>query len=649
MPTETRKETHTFQAEVKQLLHLMIHSLYSNREIFLRELISNASDANDRLRFAALSAPETLDAEGELVIEIDYDREAGTVTVTDNGIGMSRDDVIEHLGTIARSGTASFLQSLTGDQQKDAHLIGQFGVGFYASFIVAQRVEVFTRRADQPAADGVHWTSGGDGEFTVADTERPQRGTTVVLHLRDDAREFADGHRLRHLVTKYSDHISFPVRMRPESGEDDASPETVNVATALWTRPRKDIDDDEYREFYKHVAHDFEDPLVWSHHHVEGKREYTSLLYVPRRAPFDLFNRDRPRGLKLYVQRVFIMDDAEQFLPLYLRFVRGVVDSSDLPLNVSRELLQTSPEIGALRSGLTRRVLDMLKNLAAERADDYGHFWDEFGAVIKEGPAEDPSHAEQIADLLRFNSTADDGLAPRRSLADYVAGMRDGQKAIYYLLGEHEAAVRGSPHLEVMREKDVEVLLLTDRIDEWLVTHLREYDGHPLVDISRGDLDLGELDSSDERDERKQATEQADALLERLKTLYAEAVSDVRVSPRLVASPACLVRDAHEPGAHMRHILAAAGQPVPTRPPVLEVNPGHRLIQRLSDTSGERQFADLAWVILDQARLSDSNELEDPAAFVERVNRLLVGADGGGAAPEDPTTGSQQPDAPTDT
>jgi molecular chaperone HtpG len=625
MSAETRKETHAFQAEVKQLLHLMIHSLYSNREIFLRELISNASDANDRLRFAALSEPSLLEGEPELAIDIDYDREAGTVTVTDNGIGMSRDEVIEHLGTIARSGTAKFLGSLTGDQQKDSRLIGQFGVGFYASFIVAERVEVFSRRADRPATEGVHWVSTGEGEFTVADLEREDRGTSVVLHLREDAKEFADGLRLRHLVTRYSDHIGFPVRMPAEGGDDAEGRETVNAATALWTRPRQEISDEEYREFYKHVAHDFEDPLAWSHHRVEGKREYTSLLYIPARAPFDLWNRENPRGLKLYVQRVFIMDEAEQFLPLYLRFVRGIVDSADLPLNVSRELLQRDAGVDALKGALTRRALDTLEKLATDRPEDYARFWNEFGQVLKEGPAEDPANAEAIARLLRFASTATEGAEQSRSLADYVAAMKDGQKAIYYVLGESPAAAAGSPHLEVMREKGLEVLLLSDRIDEWLVAHLREFDGRPLMDVSRGDLDLGELDSETERERRTAAGEAAKPLIDRLEALFGERVAEVRVSPRLVSSPACIVRGEHEPGAQMRHILAAAGQPLPMGPPVLEINPSHALLSRLEGEEDEGRFADLAWVILDQACLAEGSELEEPAQFVARVNRLLTG------------------------
>lgn len=625
MSADTRQETHAFQAEVKQLLHLMIHSLYSNREIFLRELVSNASDANDRLRFAALSEPDLMEGEADLHIRVEYDREAGTVSVTDTGIGMSRDDVIEHLGTIARSGTARFLGSLTGDQRKDARLIGQFGVGFYASFIVAERVEVLTRRAGRPAAEAVHWISAGEGEFSVADTEREERGTTVILHLREDASEFADGLRLRHLVTKYSDHIAFPVRMPPESEESDESFETVNAATALWTRPRQEITDEEYQEFYKHVAHDFENPLAWSHHQVEGKREYTSLLYVPGRAPFDMWNRESPRGLKLYVQRVFIMDDAEQFLPLYLRFVRGVIDSADLPLNVSRELLQNDEGVTALKSALTRRALDALEKLAKDRPEDYQRFWSEFGQVLKEGPAEDPGNAEKVAALLRFASTSAEGDAQTRSLGDYVASMKEGQSAIYYLLGENATAVRGSPHLEIMREKGLEVLLLSDRIDEWLVTHLSEFDGHALADVSRGDLDLGGLESESDRDSRKEAGEQSAELIDRLKALYGERVSEVRVSLRLVSSPACIVRGANDPGAQMRQIMAAAGQPLPLGPPILEINPGHPLLARMDAEQEEARFADLAWVVLDQARLSEGGELEDPAAFVDRVNRLLVG------------------------
>jgi molecular chaperone HtpG len=626
MSSETRRETHVFQTEVKQLLHLMIHSLYSNREIFLRELISNASDANDRLRFAALSNPDLMAADAELTISVDYDKERATVTVTDTGIGMSREELIEQLGTIARSGTASFLAGLSGDQKNDSRLIGQFGVGFYSSFMVADRVEVLTRKAGLPEEDGVRWDSTGAGEFTIEPVIRPVRGTTVILHLKDDQREFGEGTRLRYLIRKFSDHIAFPVRMKSESAENPeaAEWETVNSATALWTVPRAKIADAEYKEFYKHIAHDFEDPLSWSHNRVEGKREYTSLLYIPSRAPFDLWQREAARGLKLYVQRVFIMDDAEQFLPMYLRFVRGIVDAADLPLNVSRELLQGDPGIDAIRTALTHRVLGMLEKMASDNPDDYTRFWNEFGQVLKEAPAEDAVNSDRIARLLRFASTSSDQGVSSRSLQDYVADMKESQKPVYYLIGESEASLAGSPHLETFRNKDVEVLLLSDRIDEWLVSHLREFDGHPLVDISRGDIDLGELESEAEREQRQAAQEKSKTLIKRMRESLGERVEDVRVSSRLDESPACLVRAEHEPGAQMRKILASAGQHLPAAKPILEINPEHLLISKLDAEQDEDRFHDLTRVLFDQANLVDGGELADPSGFVKTINKLLV-------------------------
>jgi len=619
-------ETLGFQAEVKQLLHLMIHSLYSNREIFLRELISNASDATDKLRFQAIAAPELLEDNPELVIRVSYDAEAGTISVTDSGIGMSRDDVIAQLGTIARSGTAEFITTLTGDENRDANLIGQFGVGFYSAFIVAKRVDVFTRRAGLPSDQGVHWSSDGEGEFQVADIERAERGTQVLLHLRDDAREFADDFQLRSLIRKYSDHIAFPVLMAPIApAEDEEAPtqeEAVNTAQALWTRPRTEIEDDEYREFYKHIAHDFEDPLLWSHNKVEGKREYTSLLYLPGRAPFDLWNREAPRGLKLYVQRVFIMDNADQFLPLYLRFIRGVVDSSDLALNVSRELLQQDATVDAIRSALTKRALDMLNKLAKDDAEKYQGFWNEFGRVIKEGPAEDTENQARIAPLLRFSTTHTDQETADQSLADYVGRKQAEQDKIYYITADSFGAAKSSPHLEVFRAKGIEVILLSDPIDEWLMGHLAEYEGLALHDVRRGELDLaGEQDKSEE--------DQADAgehqpLVDRLSECLKERAAEVRVTDRLTESAACLALGDHDMGEQMRRILAASGQQVPDSKPIFEINPEHPLVQRLAAEAEDQRFGDLADVLFDQASLADGRQLEDPGQFVQRLNRLLL-------------------------
>ncbi len=634
MPSKTQKETHSFQAEVKQLLHLMIHSLYSNREVFLRELISNASDANDRLRFAAISDPDLLGSDTELVIDVDFDQEAGSVTISDNGIGMDRDDVVEQLGTIAKSGTAGFLASLSGDEKSDSRLIGQFGVGFYSGFMVADKVEVMTRKAGSQPEEGVHWESDGAGDFSIESITRAERGTSVVLHLKDSEKDFAEDARLRFLIRKFSDHIAFPVRMPVAAGEDDGEGrETVNAATALWTLPRTKISDEEYREFYKHIAHDFEDPLTWSHNRVEGKREYTSLLYVPARAPFDLWHRDGARGLKLYVQRVFIMDDAEQFLPMYLRFVRGIVDCADLPLNVSRELLQGDPGTEAIKGALTRRVLDMLEKMAQEEPEQYETFWKEFGQVLKEAPAEDPTHQEKVAGLLRFASTRSEPGVANRALADYVQGMAEKQEAIYYLIGDNVNAVSGSPLLETFRDKGIEVLLLSDRIDEWLASNLREFDGHPLVDISRGSLDLGDLESDTDRKKRKEAEQESESLVTRLKEALGDRVEDVRLSTRLSESPACLVRGEHEPGAQMRKILASAGQALPETRPVLEINPAHPLVRRLDGEEDADRHQELARVLFDQANLGDGGELDDPAEFVRIINKLLTeswAATGGG-------------------
>ncbi len=639
MTAEVQKETLGFQTEAKQLLHLMIHSLYSNKEIFLRELISNASDAIDKLRFGALADESLLEGQGDYEIRVDVDKEANTVTISDNGIGMTREEVIENLGTIAKSGTAAFMQSLSGDQKKDSQLIGQFGVGFYSAFIVADRVEVHTRKAGQPAESGVVWESHGESEFSVAQADKAERGTSITLHLKSGCEEFADDYRVRSVIKKYSDHISVPVKMLetplPAGDEDeDAEKEApapeykaVNEATALWTRSRSEVSDDEYKAFYRHVSHDFDEPLSWSHNRVEGKLEYTSLLYLPRRAPFDMWNRDMARGLKLYVQRTFIMDEAEQFLPLYLRFIKGVVDSNDLPLNVSREILQKDSSVDSMRSALTKRALDMLEKLAKKDGDDYATFWKEFGQVLKEGPAEDFANKEKIAGLLRFATTHTDQPEQNQSLADYVSRMQDGQDKIYYVVGENFNTAKSSPHLEVFRKKGIEVLLLSERIDDWLMSHLQEFDGKQLQDVARGALDLGE-DSEEEKAEREKLEKESEALVERLGKVLEEKVAEVRASTRLTESPACLVVGDHDMGAQMRRILEAAGQPVPDSKPILEVNPHHPLLEMLDQEQDEERFADLASVVFDQAHLAEGGQLDDPAAYVARMNRLLLALSG---------------------
>ena len=633
MSTATHEETLGFQTEVKQLLHLMIHSLYSNREIFLRELISNAADACDKLRYAALDSDALYEGDSELRIEIEHDAEAGTVTVRDNGIGMSRDEVISNLGTIARSGTADFLKQLSGEQQKDARLIGQFGVGFYSGFIVADEVTVRTRKAGSETGEGVEWRSQGEGEFTVADVEREAHGTEIVLHLKEDAREFADDFRLKSLVRKYSDHIEVPVRMpkvekaRDEEGKEiegseTVSWETVNEATALWTRPKSEISDEEYQGFYKHVAHDFSDPLTWSHNKVEGKLEYTSLLYVPGRAPFDLYERDGARGVKLYVQRVFIMDDAEQFLPLYLRFIKGVLDTRDLSLNVSRELLQQDPKVEKIKSALTKRSLDMLKKLAKDK-EAYQTFWNTFGSVLKEGPAEDFANREKIAGLLRFSTTHTDSATQDQSLADYVERMKEGQQKIYYIVADGFNAAKSSPHLEIFRKKGIEVLLLHDRIDEWLMSHLNEFEGKAFVDVAKGELDLGEIEGEEEKKAQEETAKAKEDLVKRVKEALGDEVQEVKVTHRLTDSPACVVLPEHEMGFQMRRIMEAAGQALPEVKPILELNPEHPLVARLEEGEGE-SFADLARVLLDQAIIAEGGHLDDPAAYVKRLNALLT-------------------------
>ncbi|MFL8987300.1 molecular chaperone HtpG [Pseudomonas sp. QLc11A] len=630
MSVETQKETLGFQTEVKQLLHLMIHSLYSNKEIFLRELISNASDAVDKLRFEALAKPELLEGGAELKIRVSFDKDAKTVTLEDNGIGMSREDAITHLGTIAKSGTADFMKHLTGDQKKDSHLIGQFGVGFYSAFIVADKVDVYSRRAGSAASEGVHWSSKGEGDFEVATIDKAERGTRIVLHLKSGEDEFADGWRLRNIIKKYSDHIALPIELPKEvaAAEGEEKPavewETVNRASALWTRPRTEIKDEEYQEFYKHIAHDFENPLSWSHNKVEGKLEYSSLLYVPTRAPFDLYQREAPKGLKLYVQRVFVMDQAESFLPLYLRFIKGVVDSNDLSLNVSREILQKDPIIDSMKSALTKRVLDMLEKLAKNEPEQYKGFWKNFGQVMKEGPAEDFANKEKIAGLLRFASTHGDDGEQVVGLAEYLARAKEGQDKIYYLTGETYAQVKNSPHLEVFRKKGIEVLLLTDRIDEWLMSYLSDFDGKSFVDVARGDLDLGNLDSEEDKKAAEEVAKSKEGLVERLKTALGESVAEVRVSHRLTDSPAILAIGEQDLGLQMRQILEASGQKVPDSKPIFEFNPAHPLIEKLDNEQSDERFGDLSHILFDQAALAAGDSLKDPAAYVRRLNKLLV-------------------------
>ena len=620
------RETLGFQTEVRQLLKLMIHSLYSNKEIFLRELISNASDAADKLRFEALASPDLYADDAELGISISYDQDAATLSVTDNGIGMSRDELIENLGTIARSGTAEFLGQMTGDQQKDAQLIGQFGVGFYSAFIVADSVTVETRRAGLEASAGVRWQSDGEGEFTIEPIERAARGTTVTLHLKDDQKEFSEPLRIENLIRRYSDHIGFPVSLLASGSEEEAR--VINAATALWTRSRSELNDDEYKEFYKYLSHDFVDPLSWSHNRVEGKREYTSLLFVPAKAPYDLWNRDAPRGLKLYVQRVFIMDDAEQFLPLYLRFIKGVVDSSDLPLNVSRELLQQNPELTAMRGALTRRVLDMLSKMANADGDDYKTVWAEFGQVLKEGAIEDHANKEKLAKLLRFSTTKSDDDTQDQSLDDYLGRSAEEQDKIYYILAESRATALASPHLERFAKQDLEVLLLTDKIDPWLVDSLAEYEGKALVDIAAADV---EMPGGDGKITKEVDNKEHKAFLKKIKKALSARVEDVSISQRLVDSPACVVAAADDMSPQIRRMLEASGQELPESKPVLEINAEHPLLQRLSAESDSKRFAALSEIVLDHALLADGSQLENPADYVQRMNKLLLELDSNAA------------------
>jgi molecular chaperone HtpG len=624
-----QKETRGFQAEVKQLLQLMIHSLYSNKEIFLRELVSNASDACDRLRFEAIGKPELLAGGAAFAIRVEVDSAARRITISDNGIGMSRDEAMAHLGTIAKSGTREFFAALTGDQKKDAQLIGQFGVGFYSAFIVAERVTVVTRRAGLAESEATRWESDGSGEYTIEPATRASHGTDVTLQLKAGEEEFASGNRVRAILRKYSDHIATPIRMRKEIWDKDkqayvatAEEETVNQATALWARPKAEVTDEQYREFYKHVAHDFTDPLAWTHNRVEGKQEYIQLLYLPSQAPFDLWDRNARHGLKLYVRRVFIMDDAGELLPRYLRFVRGVIDSGDLPLNVSREILQESRDVSAIRDGAARRVLGLLEDLAQNREDDYAKFWEGFGQVLKEGIGEDAANRERIAKLLRFSSTTSD--AQNVSLADYVARMKEGQKAIYYATADSLDAARNSPHLEIFRKKGIEVLLLTDRVDEWMLSFLSEFDKHPLVSVAKGDLDLGELADAAEKETRDKVAGEFKDLVERVKAALGDAVTDVRITLRLTDSPACVVVERDAMSQHLQRLLKSAGQKAPEAKPILELNPHHPLVERLKSESGD-SLKEWSMLLLDQATLAEGGQLEDPAAFVKRMNRMLAG------------------------
>jgi molecular chaperone HtpG len=626
MTTETGKETLEFQTEVRQLLQLMIHSLYSNKEIFLRELISNASDACDKLRFEALSNDALYEGDSDLKIRISFDKDARTVTVSDNGIGMSREEVMDNIGTIAKSGTRQFFESLTGDQSRDVELIGQFGVGFYSSFIVADKVTLTTRRADAAADEAVQWVSDGEGSYTLESVSRDSRGTDVVLHLREGEDEFLEPYRLRSIVNRYSEHISLPIQMASqEEGKEDEF-ETVNSASALWKMPKKDISDDEYKEFYKHVAHDFGEPMAWSHNQVEGTQSYTSLLYIPAHAPFDLWDRDRRHGIKLYVRRVFIMDDAENLMPQYLRFVRGLVDSDDLPLNVSLEILQKNKFIDSIRAASVKKVLGLLETMARDEPEKYSEFWAQYGRVMKEGPAEDYSNRERIAKLLRFASTHNDTDAQNVSLEDYVGRMQDGQEKIYYITADSFAAAKNSPHLEVFRKKNIEVLLLHDRVDEWMVSHFTEFDGKQLVSVAKGDLDLGKLQDKDEEAAAKKIEDEYKDLVKRVQDALGEDVKEVRVSHRLTDSPSCLVLDTHEMPIHLQQVMKQAGHELPVSKPILEINPEHVLVARLNQVQDEARFGDWSRLLLEQAMLSEGAQLEDPVAFVKRMNSLLLDA-----------------------
>lgn len=629
-------ETLNFQAEVKQLLHLVVHSLYSNKEIFLRELISNASDAVDKLRFEALSDSLLLEGDPDLKILVSFDEKAKTITVSDNGIGMTRNEIIENLGTIAKSGTREFLSQLSGDQKKDAHLIGQFGVGFYSAFIIADKVTVISRRAGLTKEHGVRWESDGTGEYTIENIEKASRGTDVILHLREGEDDFLNNWRLRNIITKYSDHINLPIMMQKYVPDDEKATEKkapewemVNRATALWTLPQKSITEEQYKEQYKHIAHDFTDPLIWTHNKVEGGNlDYISLLYIPSHAPQDLWNQERQHGLKLYVQRVFIMDQVQQFLPSYLRFMRGIVDTNALPLNISREILQENPVIAKLRSAIIKRVLDMLEKLAKDDPEKYAKFWSQFGNVLKEGPAEDFANRERIAKLLRFSSTQTDSSAQTISLEEYVKRMKPEQKKIYYITAESFNAAKSSPHLEIFRKNNVEVLLLSDRIDEWLVGHLAEFDGKPLQSVAKGDINLDEIEEKTNKEELKEKEEKTktefDSVIQKVKTLLGDQIKEVRLSHRLTTSPSCLVSDENEMGIQLQRLLKAAGQEVPEIKPIFELNPEHKLVQKLRSEATEERFNELTHILFDQAVLAEGGQLKDPATFVQRLNRLLL-------------------------
>ena len=622
---DNKKETLQFETEVSQLLHLMIHSLYSNKEIFLRELISNASDACDKLRFEAISDDSLLSEDSELKIQVEYDKESRTVTIRDNGVGMSRDEVVSNVGTIAKSGTKEFLDKLTGDQSKDSHLIGQFGVGFYSAFIVADKVTLITRRAGLEKNQSVQWESEGTGSYTLEEVEKEQRGTEVILHLKKDEDEFLGGWRLKSIISTYSDHVPLPIEMLEEDdkGEITENWETVNKASALWVRPKSEITEEEYKEFYKHVGHDFADPLLWTHNRVEGKTEYTSLLYVPSQAPFDLFEPNTKHGVKLYVQRVFIMDDADKLLPRYMRFVRGVIDSNDLPLNISREILQSNKVIDNIRSGSVKKVLGLLEKLAKNESDKYQEFWNVFGKVLKEGPGEDFANKEKIAKLLRFASTHQDSDAQTVSLDDYIARMKPEQEKVYFITADTYAAAKNSPHLEIFKEKGIEVLLLSDRVDEWLMSHLNEYQDKSFSSVAKGELDLDKLGSEEDKKEREKAEKDAEGLIERIKKVLDEKVEDVRVSHRLTSSPACIVLSEHDMALYMQNLMKQAGHDMPTSKPVLEINPTHALVQRMENEQAEDRFEDWARILFDQAILAEGGQLEDPATFVNRLNQMI--------------------------
>ncbi len=632
MTVEAYKETLEFQAEVKQLLKLMIHSLYSNKEIFLRELVSNASDACDKLRFEALGNDAIYDGDSELKIHIEFDKDARTLTISDNGIGMSRDEVVENIGTIANSGTKKFIDSLTGDQAKDSHLIGQFGVGFYSTFIVADRVTVKTRRAGLAADHAVLWESTGEGNYTLETIEKEKRGTDIILHIREGEEEFLDGWRLKQIIHTYSDHISLPITMpkdAPVTDEDteaetsEVENEVINKASALWVRAKSDISEDEYKEFYKHIAHDFEEPMLWSHNKVEGNQSYTSLLYIPKNPPFDLYERERKQGIKLYVKRVFIMDDTDHIMPMYLRFIRGVVDSDDLPLNVSREILQHNKVIDKVKSASVKKVLGMIESMAKNDAEQYAVFWKAFGNVIKEGPIEDFANKDRIAKLLRFASTENDSAEQNVSFEDYIGRMKEGQEQIYYITSESYAAAKNSPHLEVFKRKGLEVLLLSDRIDEWLVQHLTEFDGKKLQNIAKGDLDLGSFEDEEEKKAQEQAEGDMKGVVELMKEKLADKAKEVRITHRLTDSPSCLVLDQHDMGLQMQQIMRAAGQEIPVSKPILEINPDHQLVKQLKDMADQSRFENWAHILFDQAMLAEGGQLDDPAAYVKRINAML--------------------------